>query len=517
MRISFRRFGRMAAIAAVVIGTTLPASAQVATSLDTLLLPFNQPSRAVLAASSRKVFAHWHEFPFRYYGSVGTGATDGYATSLNPAGFADEYFSSGNWIRNRPIPVTATATASTYVAQDLSLDVTLAANIGIDAFLLNCWYGPEDFRWQAQMIGMFNAADAYSSQNAAGFFVVPNIDATIMAARLQANPNDPVAVPETVADNFATLKSHRSFMKMGTKYMIGAFGVEYLPLSWYQRFINRLQTAHGMQVYFSGVFVDPSKRAAYASLLQLYSRWTIDPYTQITTEAADKTWANGQGIGFMSDVAQSYDRPLSFITSETGGFQTEIETWTRAINDGAQAVQIITWNDHSEGTNLRPNTSSQYAYYDIAAYYIAWYKTGVKPTITRDVLYYSHRMQPTTAPRDTTKQPIAYVSKNNVPFQDNVYLVGFLTQAGTLEIRSGGVLHQQAASAGVQLMSAPLAVNDKPQFSLVRSGLTRVSVVSAFGTRAKGMWQDLLYRAGGSTRSMVASVQNNLPEDRWIH
>ena len=50
-------------------------------------------------------------------------------------------------------------------------------------------------------------------------------------------------------------------------------------------------------------------------------------------------------------------------------------------SDGAQAVQIITWNDHSEGTNLRPNTGSQYAFYDIAAYYIAWYKTGVKPAI----------------------------------------------------------------------------------------------------------------------------------------
>jgi hypothetical protein len=126
-------------------------------------------------------------------------------------------------------------------------------------------------------------------------------------------------------------------------------------------------------------------------------------------------------------------------------------------------------------------------------------------------------MEPTTARPDATKQPIAYVSKNGVPFQNNVYLVGFLSQPGTLEIRSGGVLHQQSVATGVQSMSAPLAANDRPQFSLVRNGLTKVSVVSAFSTRAKGLWQDLSYRAGGSTRSVVASVQNNLPEDRWTH
>lgn len=95
--------------------------------------------------------------------------------------------------------------------------------------------------------------------------------------------------------------------------------------------------------------------------------------------------------------------------------------------------------------------------------------------------------------------------------------MGFLSQPGTLEIRSGGALHQHAVAAGVQSMSAPLAVDDRPQFSLVRGGLTRVSVVSAFATRAKGLRQDLSYRAGGSTRSTVASVQNNLPEDRWTH
>lgn len=516
MRFSFHRLS-LAIGAAAVLATTAPTSAQIATTLDTYVLPFNQPARSVLAASPRKVFAHWHEFPFRYYGSVGPGATDGYAASLDPAGFHGGFFASGNWIRNRPIPVTTPATVNSYVAQDLSLDVTLAANIGIDAFLLNFWYGPEDFRWQAQMVGMFDAADTYSSQNQAGFFIVPNIDASIIAARLTANAHDPVAVPETVADNVATLKNRRSFMKIGSKYMVGAFGVEYLPLSWYQRFLNRLHTAHGMDVYFSGVFVDPSKRPIYTSVLQLYSRWTIDPYTEITSEASDKAWASSQGIAFMSDVAHSYDRPLNLITSETGGFKTEIETWTRAINDSAQAVQIITWNDHSEGTNLRPNTSGQYAFYDIAAYFIAWYKTGMKPAITRDVLYYSHRMELTTAPHDATKQPSAYISKNAVPFENNVYLVAFLAQPGTLEIRSGGVLHQQAVGAGMQTMSAPLAVNDKPQFSLVRGGLTKISVVSAFGTRAKGLWQDLLYRAGGSTRSTVASVQNNLPEDRWTH
>lgn len=516
MKISAHQILMLVSVAVGLI-TQQPATAQVAAvKIDGYMLPFDRPTRSVLTASPRKVFAHWHEFPFRYYGS------DGYAAALNPAGFGSAYFSSGSAIRNKPVQLPQYAsgnyvTTDAQAEQDLSSDVTLAAEIGIDAFLLNCWYGPEDFRWQAQMIAMFDAADEYSSQNAAGFFVVPNIDSTIFAARLQQNANDPVAVPETVADNFATLKGRASFMKTGTKYVIGAFGVEALPLNWYKRFLDRLHKAHNMDVYFTGVFVDPTKRQTYAPILQLYSRWTIDPYSQVASEAADKSWANNQGIGFMSDVSQSYDRPVSFVTSETGGFQTEIQTWTRAITDGAQAVQIITWNDHLEGTNLRPNTSSQYAFYDIAAYYIAWYKTGVKPAIARDVLYYSHRMHPTTAPRDATKQPTAYTSKNGFPLEDKVYLVGFLAQGGTLEILSGGKLYQHTAGPGVQTMSAPLAANDRPQFMLVRNGLTTVNLLSAFNTRPKEIWQDMLYRAGSSTRSAVANVQNNLPEERWTH
>lgn len=505
-------------LGSIVMGSiaTLPAPAPAAGANAPYVLPFDPISPTVLAAGPRKVFAHWHEFPFRYYGS------NGYASALNPAGFGSAYFGSGSVMRNQPIPLPQSVTA-TYVTtyaqaeQDLLSDVTLAAQIGIDAFLLNCWYGPEDFRWRAQMIGMFDAADTYSSQNPAGFAVVPNIDSYIMAARLQQNPNDPVAVPETVADNFATFKTRRSFMKMGSRYVIGAFGVEALPLTRYRRFLDRLHNAHNMDVYFTGVFVDPTQRANYAPILQLYSRWSVDPYSQVSSEAADKSWANKLGIGFMSDVSQSYDRPLSFIASETGGFQTEINTWTRAISDGAQAVNIITWNDHSEGTNLRPNTGSQYAFYDIAAYYIAWYKTGVKPAITRDVLYYSHRMHPTTAAPDTTKQATPYKSKNNFPLENKVYLVGFLTKAATMEIRSGGKLYQQAADPGIQAMSAPLAANDLPQFMLVRNKQTTISMLSAFQTRAGDMWQDLLYRAGGSTRSPVATAENSLPENRWTH
>ena len=79
-------------------------------------------------------------------------------------------------------------------------------------------------------------------------------------------------------------------------------------------------------------------------------------------------------------------------TIESGGFQTQALTWQTAINNNAQWAIILTWNDHYEGHALRPNATAQYSFYDLTAYYISWFKTGVQPTIVRDVLYYSHRM-----------------------------------------------------------------------------------------------------------------------------
>src|SRR5258708_38488041 len=170
-----------------------PAIAQISGTRDPTVLPFDRPSRTALAASSHKVLAHWHSFPFRYY------TTDGYVGLLSPTGSQFSY--SGGYLRGRPLPFAPPATAATQsngdIRDDMTTDITFAAEIGIDAFLMNIWYGPsgsaESWRWTYQLQPIFDAAEQYTPTNASkqlpGFSIVPSIDALILSGHL----NNPTA------------------------------------------------------------------------------------------------------------------------------------------------------------------------------------------------------------------------------------------------------------------------------------------------------------------------------------
>lgn len=490
----------------------LPANAHDTGILDTSLLPFDRPSRKVLASSPRKVVAHWAVLPLRYYSRQNS--YDGYVDALDPSGEKGKHFGAGGYVRNRPIPAPMPLPDG-FAKQGAYQDIQLAAEIGVDAFMMDCWYGPEDWRWIHELGGMFDAADLYSTENDPGFSVAPNIDGYIVAAHIKQQPASKNFEPERFADNFAQFKDRRSFLKVDGKYVIGVFAPESLPLEWFQAFRARLGT-HGMNVHFMAFFLDPTYREKYAAAFDVYSRFDVVPYSIIESEAKDRDWAKERGLGFVSGVGQSYDRPDGGMTTESGGFQTEIGSWERAISDKADMAHIVTWNDHYEGSNLRPNTGSQYAYYDIAAYYIAWYKTGERPSIVRDVLYYMHRMHATTASYDPALQRSPTVSKNLLPLEDSIYLLGFLKSGGTMSIRSGGHDYSKTFGPGMHTLTAPLSADDRPRFSLKVDDNTTIEFSSAFNTRGKSVkWHDFYYRGGSSTRSPVPGVQNDLPEDRW--
>jgi len=480
--------------------------------LDTSLLPFDRPSRAALASSPRKVVAHWMGLPLRYYSHKNT--YDGYIDALDPAGEQGKHFKAGGYIRNRPIPAPMPLPAD-FAAKGAYLDIQLAAEIGIDAFMMNCWYGPENWRWRYELGAMFDAADKYSKENEPGFYLAPNIDGYIVAEEIKRNPSSADFKPERFADNFAQFRDRKSYLKIDGKYVVGVFSPESLPVKWFEAFRERLHT-HQMDVRLIAFFLDPRYRDKYEKTFDVYSRFDILPFSIIESEAKDRQWAEDRGKGFVTGVGQSYDRSDGGITIESGGFQTEIGSWERAMKDGAEMVHIITWNDHYEGSNLRPNTGSQYAYYDVAAYYIAWYKTGEQPKIVRDVLYYMHRMHLSTVGYDPKLQPAKTVSKNELPLEDKIYLLGFLKDGGTMTITSGGRDYSQTFGPGIHTLAAPLSENDRPHFSLKIGDAATIDFASAFKTRGPDVkWQDFYYRGGGSSRPPVPSVQNNLPEDRW--
>ncbi len=254
-----------------------------------------------------------------------------------------------------------------------------------------------------------------------------------------------------------------------------------------------------------------------------------------------KTYLQGAynlNIDFVDTVSQSGDSPSGSVlgtglTVETGGFQTEEFSWDTAIAQSQNQarndswVQIVTWNDHGEGTHLRPNSASQYAYYDMAAYYIQYYKTGVPPTITQDALYYAHRLMSSSALANTSYQVNGQTVVDkpngdpNAAMQDQIWVTGLLKNAGTLAIGTGQTPSSFTCSVTntVCNYSVPFVGNVTPQFTFTPSGSTtpEINISSAFKTLDSSTaidWQDFLYRAGGSTRDVITSPQTDIPQSR---
>ncbi|WP_394825613.1 endo-1,3-alpha-glucanase family glycosylhydrolase [Pendulispora albinea] len=476
-------------------------------------LPFDMPARTELAKSEYKVFAHWHDYPLRYYDNLGGGQyTDHYGKWLQPAG---DFASVGGRLRDRPVPLLPVpATEPDYGKRDMKTDITTAAAAGIDGFLFNYWFPPSDRRWK-KLADLFDAADEFDLANpSAPFYVIPNIDSHILASNSGKNE------PRLRADQLAAFKDRASWRKLNGKYVVGSYRPEALPASWYQQFFDQLEKVHGIRAVLWGTLLDPS--AANCNALKpfmagaTFSRWDNLPYTNDGRAglAQLKSWGDANGVPYSPPVSHTDNRPADSISTETAGFKSQYNSWTAAIDSGVKMVQILTWNDHGEGHALRPNTATQYAFYDLTAYYATWFKTRRKPAIVRDVLYYAHRMHKSTERPDPQKQPAITASKNNVPFVDRVFVLGMLKSAGRIQITSGGVASKADVAAGLQFVEAPLAANDRPQFQLSRSGAVVTSFSSAFSTRAPIVWQDLLYRAGSSARPAVAGVGNSLPQDR---
>jgi hypothetical protein len=204
-------------------------------------------------------------------------------------------------------------------------------------------------------------------------------------------------------------------------------------------------------------------------------------------------------------LAQDF-RPSSYAWWEAGNSGALRTHWENAIAAGADWAQIVTWNDHAEHHALRPSTGKQWAPYDLTAWYVTWFKTGLQPPIQRDALYYFHRIESTAAAPDLSQQSKPFELRAGTATNE-VELLALLTAPGRLEIELAGELHAQDAPAGLTSFRIPL-VPGRPAFRLLRNGQPVIELQSAFDIRSAITFQDLLYRSGGSLRGTMHSSQD---------
>lgn len=450
-------------------------------------LPFAMPSVATLRGAPRKVFAHYFS-PYPLSLDNRSPDVDYYARHyLQPSGENGKFAYCGGLLKQRPLPQPARSAGVDYEQANFEEEVRRAIAIGIDGFTYDI-LNHTGTHWN-RLLKLLAAARAVDP----AFKVVLMPD---MTSTYKGTDDARAAFVESIR----SVASHPSVYKLPDgRLLLSPFAADRQPDGWWAGTMSALAAA-GIRATLWPVYVNPweTPTKALDGVTDLYgtSSWggrTINANSQVTNAQR----AHALGLKWMTSVAPQDSRPKDLVFTEANNTRAMRALWDAARTGEADWVQLVTWNDYSEATEFSPSSGTQWAIYDLTAYYLTWFKTGNAPTITRDALYYSHRSHATTAQPDLTKQRAAYRVVNGQPASDEVELLAFLTAPATLKIRIGTTEVTKDVPAGVQSFRVPLR-EGTPSFTAVRDGKTVASVQSAFPIRDAITYQDMLYRSGGS-------------------
>ncbi|MDR3707754.1 MAG: glycoside hydrolase family 71 protein [Capsulimonadaceae bacterium] len=473
---------------------TLPIFLLSSTARAQAPLPFDRPALSTLRKSQHKVFAHYFT-PFPISIDNRDPENDYYAKGyLDPHGERDKWLAHGGFLRERPLP-RAPLTDPEWTKRDIETDVRRAVEMGIDGFTVDLMGEPSERNggWR-RTIELIEAAQRVDPD----FKIVPMPDLTAGYSHATTYLTDAIT---------ALSKYPNVYRLPDGRMVVSPYCAHIEPPAWWAQWLDQMK-AQGVSV-------------ALVPLFQGYGRYLKD-YAPVSIGASD--WgtrgptankgyfgaaklAHESKLLWMAPVAPQDYRPKDLLTWEGKGSEGFRQSWTDAIDGGADWVQLITWNDYSESSEVSPSTGTQWSFYDLCAYYTAWFKSGKQPKITRDVLYYFHRVESVDAPFDADKQ----MHKTNLasgadPLIDEIEVLAFLTKPGVLETDIAGKRYTMDAPAGITSFHAPLATGT-PRFKLLRKGKSVIDFPSAFPVVDKLPYQDLLYRGGSSSRPPVDLVQ----------
>ena len=460
-------------------------------------LPFNRPSLAALQASDHKACAVWHVW--RPSMDNKPSASDLYETQeMNPNGHKGQYYGVGGRMRERPLPRPVSSDPHWRI-RDMEAEVDRGAAIGLDCFFLSiCTIDKGTVCWD-QLQDLLVATNNRNN----GFKVMPMMDvASLMGGKKTS---------AQVAQAIATIASNPALMrdKSGRMY-ISATNGDLAPVSWWLGIKSEL-AARGVAASFvltvQAYIKNKDTYLSFCDGLGTMGAGTPLSVSDVSDRVDD---LHKQGKFYVTGIKPQDFRPYKGWYLEPNNSVLFRKVLTNAIDSGSDWLMFNSWNDRGESHELAPSTGTQYSFYDLAAYYITWFKTGAPPPIVRDVLYYFHRIMWTNTPFDATKQTAAFFihpSENKQPPMNEIELLAVLQSPGTLQIIINGKTFSQNAPAGITSFRVPLAVG-KPLFRLVRNNTVKIATQSPFQIRNTTTWQDLLYRGGSSTRQVVDMVAN---------
>ena len=188
-----------------------------------------------------------------------------------------------------------------------------------------------------------------------------------------------------------------------------------------------------------------------------------------------------------------------------------IEAQWRSVIETQKAdwVELVTWNDFGEGSYFSPvdDVSKYWPYEYVTApgffkthigetelgrYFIDWYRTGTRPAITKDQLFYFYRTHPKDAV--ATNDPLGPVTNRSGGVDEALFITTLLTSPAEVRVTTGGGLVTKAVPAGLAHTRVPFALGAQ-HFELWR-GQSRVLQANGEAIISSPTYYDFNYFTG---------------------
>jgi hypothetical protein len=451
---------------------------------DSGVLPIDVPASAASGESRKLAFAHYFP-PYPLSLDNGQPDNDYYERNyLDPLGEKGRHKAFGGLLRDRPLG--RAPRSGDWEMDDLRTEVRQAIAAGLDGFAVDV-LSVQSQNWDRTVSLMEAAHDVSPSFK---IIVMPDMTATGKNGS-----------PDMLAEAMAKLARYPSAMRLDDgRVVMSPFKAEVRSAKWWATWMDLMRTRHGVRVALVPTFLNWNNHAEeFSSISYGFSTWGSSNPEFNANLGLNAGRAHAMGKIWAAPIRVQDVRPRSAVYEEPENTTTLRQSWTGAITGGADWVFLPTWNDYSEGTSFAPSEHHGWSWLDISSYYLTWWRTGRAPTVVRDGVYLTHRIQPHTAqptfPQKVLMKPRPY----STPPRDMVEALVFLKAPATVTLKVGGHSYSWNAPAGMSVRTQPLAVGTVSA-SVRRAGKVTTSVTSPYEIETRPYVQDLEYYAVSSLR-----------------
>lgn len=437
-----------------------------------------------------------HYFPFFPLSYDGLPPDKDYYTTefLRASGEGGKHARQGGFLRERPLPSPFWSIPK-FRDGNFAVEIERATRIGIDGFGVNL-LSLKDQTFMPSARKLLDAAQASGK----GFRIFPEPDMSVLSG----------LTPVDLADALMPFATHSSALRINGALLVMPIAAESYPLSFWQQLVVEMRR-RGQSIVLMPCYYDPAPSAIekLRSISWGATFWGTRGPTAGDIAGNVVTHLEKNGIAqWMFPVSPQDARPKDLRAFEAGNFLSYSNQWEKAIALNAKRVQIVTWNDYSETSEVAPSSFSNFVFYDLTAYYISWLKNGIAPILTRDALYFIQRRQ--IFRPDLALQGARWSRAGDSPWSNDIEVVALLKKPGQLVLRSGNAIVRKAVGSGLQTIRIP-ANPGAAVVTLQREGREVAKYISPIIIDAHPNRHDPTYGGGSSLRKPLDDQKEKMP------